>query len=76
MSLKKEIEELRKWRDLPWSWVGRINIIEMTILPKTIYRFKTIPVEIPTPLFKDMEREILKFIWKKIMISKEKNSYQ
>ncbi|KAL6083342.1 hypothetical protein STEG23_036912 [Scotinomys teguina] len=43
-SLKKEMEEdLRKWKDLPRSWVGRINIVKMTILPKAIYRFNAIP---------------------------------
>ena len=43
-SLKKEIEEdLRRWKDLPCSWIGRINIVKMAILPKAIYRFNAIP---------------------------------
>ena len=42
--LKKEIEEdTRKWKDLSCSWIGRINIVKMAILPKTIYRFNAIP---------------------------------
>jgi hypothetical protein len=43
-SLEKEIgEDLRRWNDLPWSWIGRINIVKMPNLPKAIYRFNAIP---------------------------------
>jgi hypothetical protein len=44
-SLKKEKEDLRKWRDLPCSWIGRINIVKMAILQKAIYRFKEIHIK-------------------------------
>jgi hypothetical protein len=66
-SLKKEIEEdLKKWRDLPCSWIGRINIVKMAILPKAVYRFNSIPI---------MERAILKFIWKGKNIQNSENVY-
>ena len=57
--LKKEIEEsLRRWKDLPCSWIGRINIIKMAI-----HRFNAILIKIPNQFFIDLERAIHKFIW-------------
>ena len=61
----KEIkDDINRWRDIPCSWVGRINIAKMTIQPNTIYCFNKIHIKLPMAFFTELEQKLSQLLWK------------
>ena len=69
-------DDINRWRNIPCSWIRRINIVKMSILPKTVYRFNAILIKVPMVFFRELEQIISHFPWKYKKISNSQSNLE
>ena len=73
--MKKIGENINRWKDIPCSWIGKINIVKLGMLPKEIYRFNTIPIKLPTTFFTELTAKIFKIFMETLKtLNRQSNS--